>query len=428
MNRTNTFDLEDLNDDFWKKVVYFEIWPSSGLGGPGCVWFVTEDKKEYYLGFEALPFSENELGEHFPFFKQTGKYKNGHMTYEIEKEGWHYLSDKGGLVRGDIRQELQKAISDKKLAQGESKLDFLHTPDIVGLVLGTDKLERVDYIRSVILRENDEKERKEREAEREKNKLTAEHFDWKPLYPNNMKNGWTQWGWYALLFREEEGRICGTKFSIVFQRKEISPMCERWGDDEVERYNLFVKDYDDVAGPLCHPPCERASQEEYWEQVFGNGKNKMPENIPKLTFYEWITLGEYEVNDYGDFRRSFESLEEAKEYAMHIANIYMNRNTIIKDLENAARDHRLRVEKYEAYLLYRKYYREILDALCSFDEHIDDTNSGGGRFFFDAILAAVPEITERQLSLIWHDIPKVLEARTQKYIESERLNSLEYLK
>lgn len=36
MNQDKTFDLEDLTDYFWKKVVFFELCHSSGLGGPGC--------------------------------------------------------------------------------------------------------------------------------------------------------------------------------------------------------------------------------------------------------------------------------------------------------------------------------------------------------------------------------------------------------
>ena len=58
-----TFDLLDLNEDVWNKVVAFFITHSSGLGGPGALWLITEDKKEYCLVFEGLPFSEYELDD-----------------------------------------------------------------------------------------------------------------------------------------------------------------------------------------------------------------------------------------------------------------------------------------------------------------------------------------------------------------------------
>ena len=44
-----TFKLEDLNAEFWSKVILINIWPSSGVGGSGSLWIVTSDEKQYYI-------------------------------------------------------------------------------------------------------------------------------------------------------------------------------------------------------------------------------------------------------------------------------------------------------------------------------------------------------------------------------------------
>ena len=56
MDRDHTFDLPDLTEDFWKTVVFAQKEHPSGMGGPGCVWLVSEDGKVYFFGFEETPF------------------------------------------------------------------------------------------------------------------------------------------------------------------------------------------------------------------------------------------------------------------------------------------------------------------------------------------------------------------------------------
>ena len=48
MDRDHTFDLPDLTEDFWKTVVFAQKEHPSGMGGPGCVWLVSEDGKVYF--------------------------------------------------------------------------------------------------------------------------------------------------------------------------------------------------------------------------------------------------------------------------------------------------------------------------------------------------------------------------------------------
>ena len=86
-------------------------------------------------------------------------------------------------------------------------------------------------------------------------------------------------------------------------------------------------------------------------------------------------------------------------------------------------DHKRRVERYGVYQAYRKYYKEIMDVIVNFDGYPDYT-SGGAPFLKEAILKEVPQITERQITLVWRDLPVVLEKRTQDVIEMERQNSM----
>ena len=64
-----------------------------------------------------------------------------------------------------------------------------------------------------------------------------------------------------------------------------------------------------------------------------------------------------------------------------------------------------------------------MDVIVNFEGYPDYT-SGGAPFLKEAILKEVPQITERQLTLVWRDLPIVLEKRTQDVIEMERQNSM----
>ncbi len=42
---------------------------------------------------------------------------------------------------------------------------------------------------------------------------------------------------------------------------------------------------------------------------------------PELAYYDWITFSDGDIHNFGRFLRTFQSLEEAKEYAMYYANV-----------------------------------------------------------------------------------------------------------
>ena len=151
-----TFDLKDLDEEFWSKVVFFQIYHSSGLGGPGALWLVTEDKKKYYLGFEDLPFNEYYLAENLnDLFKQSDEWKSARHPYLIEDSGWILLEDidpivaEEALIREDVYESFRQVYYNKDLVKKKSRFGIPDLPDIVGLALGADSMERIDYIRSL---------------------------------------------------------------------------------------------------------------------------------------------------------------------------------------------------------------------------------------------------------------------------------------
>ena len=116
---------------------------------------------------------------------------------------------------------------------------------------------------------------------------------------------------------------------------------------------------------------------------------------------------------------------------MYYANVNsggINKKTILKqEEESRVADHANRIAHYEAYQMYRKHYKEILDAISE-ENCFPDSCSGGGVYLRDAILKKVPEITEEQLRIIWRELPFVLEKRTQDWIEREKQFSENYIR
>lgn len=407
MNRKKIFDLKDLNDCFWEKVVYFGICYSTGLGGYGNVIMVTEDKKKYDLGFEDLPFSEYRLAENLhPMFAYTDRRENGYTVYEVEEKGWHRVKDVWELEEDFIRDDIYEKFLEirKNMPWRDSCLE-----DLVGLALGTENLECFEYIRSRIAREKEAKLIKEMNAEHERNKLLPEHLIWRPMHVNNIRENPICGEASVILSRIHDGLIA-QKFSILFQYEMERPMWIK-ANAEIESYNLFEKYYDDFYGPEIHP--------EEW------GENREFEDC----YFRWICFTDEDLEDYGKFIRSFKTMEEAKEYALCYANANShrigNRNTIVRKL-SLKEEHKIRIERYEAYQLYRKHYKEILEVITNSDKHPNGSEGAGG--LIKTILREVPELSKKQLMYFWEDIPLVLEKHTQDLIEKEREKSMEVLK
>ena len=415
-----TFDLPDLNEDVWNKVVAFFITHSSGLGEAGDLWLITEDKKEYCLVFEGLPFSEYELEDNLhPMFRIVESFdeEEHRYRYAIEDEGWHFVRQSlySGCVRDDLYESFAGILSN--VLDGKSdKNEFVFLPEIAGKAMGTDKFDRYDYVKAVEIQRQRDDELRQAEEEHEKVKFLPEHFDWKPLNLGKYDPDYTE---YAIIAKWDEDKLVAHKFTIECQAHQREPMHTHKGDG-IDCYILFERSYDCFCGPLEYPEGEYSY-------------SKMVENYEtpsrKLAFFRWNCLNDCTMMEHGNFLRCFKTKDEAKEYALEYANNnshkFGNRNTIVHNL-TTEEEHRIKVERYEAYLLYGKYYREIMDAIANFDGYQSDT-SGGGGYLIEEVLEKVPQISKKQLMYFWRDVPKVIERRTQEVIEQERQRSLDII-
>lgn len=240
-----------------------------------------------------------------------------------------------------------------------------------------------------------------------------DHLKWKPLFVNNIKsNG--QCGEYAVLITKTDDNYRVGKFTILFQKQQSSPMHIE-PDKEPECYILFEKSYFDVYGPACYP--ENGGEED----VFGC-------SYQMRAFLKWISFDEADMHDYGRFIRCFKTLEEAKEYALVFANannhFYGYKKTVIDKID-PKEDHEKRVKRYEAYQMFRKHYKEIIDAILDFD--YSNMSDIGPFFVISAIMKRVPEISRDMLHYFWEDLPLTLSKSTQRMIEEEKQKSMKIL-
>ena len=157
-----TFRLEDLDDSFWSHVVLIDIWPSTGLGGPGSLWIITNEAKIYFISFETLPFSEDELERLTPILKLKETIEDYSHPYEIEGNGWKYLNRERTLIRDDFYERFMNAYNLKFNHLKREGLVALHIPEIAGYALGVKgELERVNEERLyLLLKERNKNEEK----------------------------------------------------------------------------------------------------------------------------------------------------------------------------------------------------------------------------------------------------------------------------
>ena len=136
------------------------------------------------------------------------------------------------------------------------------------------------------------------EAEHNRIVLKSEDLIWKDIFANNMEINPKE-GIYTILNKKyNDNKFYACKWSIIFQSKELSPMCINSKED-IDLYILFQKRYFDLDKPLIYP----------------NVSNK----------------GFYDVNDYGEFIRAYRTLEEAKEGALARCGWQeLNKDTIYK--------------------------------------------------------------------------------------------------
>lgn len=312
VEKRKTFKLEELNETFWNNVILVNIQNSTGMGGWGCLWIITSEPKLYFIGFEGFPYNERKLEEFNQLFCRSSKTD---YQYEVEENGWKYVQERKILIRNDFYEVFHKFYEDEnRWARHDGY--YVHVPEIAAKALGVTELERVNYEVSERLIEEEWRRRNEAELEKRKLYLTEADMEWQVLYPNNQKTMF-QLGEYALLFKKLEKVIIGYRFSIVYQREETEPLL--WKSlDAIDAYNLYEKKYEKVEGPLHYSEIQT-------------------EEISYEFFHKpWITLNQFEINDLGEFKRSFQTLEEAKKYVLDKVNIrqYVTKESKIKEENN----------------------------------------------------------------------------------------------
>lgn len=397
-----TFTLRDLDENFWEKVLTVSLEHSSGPGGWGCLWIVTSEKREYFIGFEGFPYNEYHLEEFSPLFKRKDKVTDYKHPYEAEDKGWKYICKEGTLVRDDFYAGFMKVYENEK-----RKRSYIHIPDIAAKVLKTENLERFDYEETVKLQEKRDAKWRAIEEKRERLKLTGEHFQWRSLYYNNDADMFEN-GKYTLIFKEVEGKVVGYRFSILYQKEEESPLHLQLSA-ETEAYNLFEKRYDDVQGDLYY---ENVKSQSLGVWGFGGADQ---------------TLNQYEINHPGDFVRSFQTLEEAQNYAIAITNIrnYANKENLIQDLDNPKRKYKNLLRQYEAVAAFKENYQEMLEIVSQYE--YPDVSCAGGKYIFDDVKEKM-KIDEGLLEEMWKYIPQVLGKRVQEHAKKMILECREHLK
>lgn len=408
-----TFELSDLDDKFWDRVIFINVWPSSGMGGPGSLWIITEDKKEYVISFQKFPYPEQNLGEFTPILKYKEKDFCYEHPYEAEKKGWKYIKKEMLLLREDFYDAFMAVYNDKERRKLLGwKKD--HMPLLAGIALGlNEEPERFNELEATKLWGQEAICREKYEAERKKLELTEEYFNWKTIHPNNIKSNGED-GIYALIFKDNENKTVGYKFSIIYQREEISPLHYNGRNSRIEAYNLFEKRYDDVQGPLVHSTAD--------------GENEFEQALDYSNRFRYSnTFSNCEVNSYGEFVRSFSTLEDAKAYAIAITNIrnYVNKENVIRDLDNPVRVCRNRLRKYGAILEFGKTYEQILKIVCEY-EPVGENVAGGGWIFSEIINRT--GIDEKLLREIWEYIPLVLSKEAQESAHKIVVECKDFLK
>lgn len=237
MGKVGTFDLEDLGQELQEKIVFLELSYGSGLGGPGCIIFLTDDGVEYYIDEVGTDTSVHNMVKLFP------------EVYKCYRNIDDYETDEIGFVQGDkwnaihvfagvffVRKTYYDKFCPLYMEMKESDRDFLLS--LGRKMLGIDKLvtfeDRMVYIKSYQKWEEHNREVEKRERERKENRLTEQDVPW-VVYSNNIANGLI----WLLIRKESDGKFSVYRWLIQGQRETEKEGCYRL-EAPIECYNLFL--------------------------------------------------------------------------------------------------------------------------------------------------------------------------------------------
>lgn len=349
-----SFKFEDLNDALFSKVIAFSYSKGSGLGGPGVIYMLTNDGKEYLIGEEGFEGDWISPGNTFPFMSEAfGSDDNG---------SWVRISKQYSSESIFFRRELQSGADttiENYCKKNESYGVIVWQP-LVWQLLGMDasKIEHIVYDKTKKIAEQEEENRKKAEEHFKRVLLKPNAFEWRKLYYNNDiptddTDKWIQ-GYYLLLFKKVDTcRIDGSMMTIAFQREQSEEGVHSI-DAKIEAYNLFYRRFEDVRGPLEIPECQGGSPMKELEESFAG----------------YLTC--YSVNSRDGFIRSYSSLEEAKKGAMYWLKVrggIDSENVIpygtVRSDDSEIRKKELR--EAELYMIFVTRYADVIEVIKKYD-------------------------------------------------------------
>lgn len=392
---SNTFKLSDLNQNFWDKVIFIQVCHSSGLGGPGVIWIITNEHKLYVIGITELPFNEWTDLEKLTPLLDVISLPNGEEAYKAETVGYKYSRLGDVLIKEEYfnqYEERWRHVYD----MNQYKIHYVHEPDVMKLVLGCEDMERLDLEDTVERMEREKQEYDRLEKEHKERKLTSDYFDWKPIYSNNeFSEAFRENGIYCLLLRDVGGIAEGLRISIEYQAIEIKPFL-RYSNAPIEQYILYEKNYGKIDGKLSF---------------------RDPKDTHKISSYSFMkdTLNDYDLNKPGTFIRSFWTLEEAKEYAIAVADrANYNKDNVI-DVSDTEKIKKFELNnmrtKYQTILSFGKYYQEIINLVATYE--FPDKNVSGGWYIINEMVKKLG-IDEETAERMMEYIPQILLPRYQR--------------
>ena len=346
-----SFTFTDLNEELFSKVIAFSYSKGSGLGGPGVIYILTDDGKEYFIGEEGFEGDWISPGNTFPFMSEAfGSDGN---------ENWVRISKKYASDRIYLRRELQSG-ADSIIEEYCKKNELFVWQSMVWQILGIDssKIEHIVYDKTKKILEQEEENRKKAEEHFKRVLLKPNAFEWRKLYYNNAiptddTDNWLQ-GYYLLLFKKVDTcRIDGSMMTIAFQREQSEEGVHSI-DAKIEAYNLFYQRFEDVRGPLEIPECQGGSPMKELEKSFAG----------------YLTC--YSVNARDEFIRSYSSLEEAKKGAMYWLKVRggIDSENVIPYGTVRSDDSELRKKELregELYLTFVTRYADVIEVIKKYD-------------------------------------------------------------
>lgn len=186
---------------------------NSGLGGPGYIEFITQDK-EYILSFLNIPFNEYALENIHPFLKRNMNY------YAFEKLGFKKLKSYV-YVKEDVYFKVKDYCQNKTI--------FLYR-EVIEQVLRT-KIAKVQYIEDVkyqqkLVRQEDIKK---------VNQLSLQDLEWNVLEISLQRQHILDLGKYVFYYKKDlQNKIVGIKITIRYQINEESK--------EIDSFNVYIKE------------------------------------------------------------------------------------------------------------------------------------------------------------------------------------------